>query len=423
MHSLAPAPAPRPRALIVRTALRALTVIVAAALRAAERWGPAPRALESGPIDVLLTGTFHSDNWVAAHLRPLAAAQTIRRVRMVSARPVPALDKVETVAPPRWLCRVIGTVPARLATFFWVGLRTRPHVVGGFHLLMNGLAAALLARLIGARAVYICVGGPGEVLDGGTRSESRLFGRLEAPDPVVERRLLEAVRSFDLVVTMGTSAARFFRDQGVEAPIHILPGAVDAARFCVSPTTPEVDLVLVGRLVPLKRIDIFVRAVARLSASLPDITAIVVGEGPLREQLEQLTRGLWLEERVRFVGQQARVEDWLRRARVFVLTSESEGLSLSLVEALRCGLPAVVSRVGDLEDVIEEGVNGYLVSDRSPDAFAERILDLVGDPARRDRFAEAAVRSTKRFDAAAQGLLWDAALEAADGRPAAKATA
>jgi glycosyltransferase involved in cell wall biosynthesis len=415
--------ASRMRGLPVRTALRALTAVAASAVRIAERWGPVMRNPDRGPVEVLLTGTFHSDNWVAAHLRPLAAARLCERVRMVSARPVPLLDKVETVAPPRWLCRLLGTVPARLVTFLWVGLRTRPQVVGGFHLLMNGFAALLLARLTGARAVYICVGGPGEVVGGGIRSESRLFGRLEAPDGVLERRLLAAVRSFDLVITMGTSAARFFRDHGVTAPLHVLPGAVDGARFCASPAPPETDLVFVGRLVPLKRVDIFLRAVAHARAARPDLTATIVGDGPLREELERLSRDLGLAGHVLFVGRQTAVEDWLRRARVFVLTSDSEGLSLSLVEALRCGLPAVVARVGDLEDVVADGVNGYLVAERSPEAFARRILDLVGDPARRARFAEAALRSAARFDAESQGRLWDVALGAADERASRKATA
>ena len=59
----------------------------------------------------------------------------------------------------------------------------RPDVIGGFHLLVNGLLACLLARLSGARSLYFCVGGPAEVLDGGLLSENRIFGRLQHPDP------------------------------------------------------------------------------------------------------------------------------------------------------------------------------------------------------------------------------------------------
>ena len=67
---------------------------------------------------------------------------------------------------------MVGGTPARLLTFAWLALRERPHVLGGFHLLLNGLVTQLLARLCGARSLYFCGGGPTEVLDGGVNGSS-----------------------------------------------------------------------------------------------------------------------------------------------------------------------------------------------------------------------------------------------------------
>ena len=187
---------------------------------------------------MVLTGTFYSTNWIEAHLAPLAAAKACAGVTIVSLKGVPALTKVEVRRPPAWLVRSFGEVPSRLLTFWWVALRTRPCYVGGFHLLMNGLAAALVGRLVGARSIYLCVGGPAEVLGGGVRAENRLFGRMETPDAVVERRLVTAIDAFDLVVTMGTSAARFFRERGVRAPIHVVAGGIDQRRFAIEAPRP-----------------------------------------------------------------------------------------------------------------------------------------------------------------------------------------
>jgi hypothetical protein len=158
--------------------------------------GARRRAREGEPLEVLLTGTFYSDNWVRAHVRPLAMSNRVARVRFVATTAVPVLDKVEGISPPAWLVSVVGSVPARLATFFWVGLRTRPDIVGGFHLQFNAMAAAILARLIGARSVYFCVGGPMEVLDGGVGCENRLFAKLEVPDATIERELHRVPTSF-----------------------------------------------------------------------------------------------------------------------------------------------------------------------------------------------------------------------------------
>ena len=124
------------------------------------------------------------------------------------------------------------------------------------------------------------------------------------------------------------------------------------------------DLILVGRLAPIKRIDLYLRAIEQVSRRLPDVTAAIVGDGALRTELEQLVEELGIGERVHFAGQQSDVEDWLSRSRIFVLTSDSEGLALSLMEAMMCGLPAVVSDVGELGELVASGTNGCLVFKR-----------------------------------------------------------
>ena len=119
------------------------------------------------PVRLLLTGTFHSEAWVTAHLGPLVASRGCGRVIVVANDPVPPLAKVEWVRPSPLLVRSIGRTAARLLTFVWRSLRTRPHVVGGFHLLLNGLLAIALARFAGARSLFFCVGGTAEVDEGG----------------------------------------------------------------------------------------------------------------------------------------------------------------------------------------------------------------------------------------------------------------
>ena len=121
----------------------------------------------------------------------------------------------------------------------------------------------------------------------------------------------------------------------------------------------------------------------------------------------KLARDLNIEKHVLFAGQQSAVETWLRRARVFVLTSDSEGLSLALMEAMMCGLPAVVSAVGDLGDLVEDGVNGYLVEHRSPQAFAEALRSLLTDPERFARFAAEARRAGAMNEPSAVTRRWD----------------
>ena len=208
------------------------------------------RRRRAGRQRILVTGTFYSDNWINAHLRPLAASKQCECLWVVSTYPVPPTPKLTVIYPPNWLKRCVGGVPARMLVFVWTAIVKRPDIIGGFHLLVNGLLAALLARLVGARSLYFCVGGPNEVLGGGIGAENRIFGRLKTPDLVVERRLIKAVGAFDFVITMGSRAITFFRQRGIETNFHVVSGGIDADRFRDTSDYPSFDLILVGRLAP-----------------------------------------------------------------------------------------------------------------------------------------------------------------------------
>ena len=401
----------RARRWVYHRLMRGLTGACLVALGMAKFIGRRPRARrDERGATVLLTGRFESDNWIRSHVQPMAESQACARVWVVAAAPVPKIPKVEGIVPARWLMRLIGATPARLLVFAWVGLWRRPDAVGGFHLLVNGLAAILLARLVGARSLHFCVGGACEVLDGGVHGDANPFTRMETPDAVVERRLLRAVNACDLMITMGPRAIEYYRRRGVNTEFRVISGGIDAEAFSPCDGPRATDLILVGRLAPIKRIDVFLRAVRLVAEERPGLSAVIVGDGVLRELLERLTRELGIERQVRLVGRQDNVSQWLRQAKLFVLSSDSEGLSLALMEAMMSGLPAIVSNVGDLPDLVDDGVNGYLVERRSPEELARRILELLADDGKRQAFSRAARQAALRYSIPSASRRWDAVL-------------
>ena len=407
--------------IVARVAIRTLLAVHWALVRAAGqlvRRRPPPQRAR-----VLLTGTFHSSAWIAAHLGPLAASPFCAEVIMVATTPVPAIPKVTAVHPPRWLSRIAGNVGARLATFIWLALRLRPDTVGGFHLLINGLVAQLAARLSGARALYFCVGGPTEFAGGGYAGENAYFARLGTPDARVERMLLRAALAFDDIVTMGTGAAQYFRDREPAARIHTIGGAIDPHEFHRADAPAEFDVVFVGRLVPIKRVDRLIGALALAAETLTGLRAVIVGDGPLRGELEALAEARGIRSSVTFAGRRDDVAAWLRRSRVFVLTSASEGVALSLMEAMMCGLPAVVPDVGDLRDVVDDGINGFVVSTPSERAFADAIVKVLHDPERYRRFRDAALAQSTSYTPQQIAALWRLPLVGSATAPAGSSTA
>ena len=392
---------------LVRGLLRVATAIYSTALAAAVRL---PRRRMPDRAEILVTGGFPSPNWILNHIRPLTRSRRCARVIVVTTRRMPDVPGLQAIHPYSWAVRLLGETPARMITFVISAFRFRPHVVGGFHLLVNGLAAALLARLVGGRSLYFCGGGPTEVLGGGAFGENKLFSRLPAADAVIERRLLAATRTFDVMVTMGNRAAGFFEERNGTRP-HVIPGGIDSSRFG-SPAPVRAELILVGRLVPVKQVDVFLRVIQRVRQTHPGIRARVVGDGPLREDLEREARDLGIAEAVVFAGQSEQVEQELAAAQIFVLTSATEGVSLALLEAMMSGLPAVVPDVGDLRDLVHDGVNGFVVDTPTVERFAAGICRLLEDPALRLRLAAASRQTAIAHDVDAVAARWDDILAA-----------
>jgi L-malate glycosyltransferase len=393
-------------------AVRQITLLSEIAIVVAGWIGRKQRPIGPEGCEIMLTGRFDSDNWILAHLGPLSASKECSRLWMVSTNPVPDLPKVVAIYPPKWLMKVAGPTQARLLTFLWAAISKRPHYVGGFHLILNGITAAIVGRLAGARSMYFCVGGPAEVQDGGVHSEDNPFAKMETVDSIVERRLLRIVSKFNTIITMGTRAVTSFRKKGIDADFHVVSGGIDSQRFHATDGLCSIDLIVTGRLVPIKRMDVFLQAVRKIADRLPEVQAVIVGDGKLRTRLEQMASELGVEGNVTFAGHQDDVQDWLRRAKVFVLTSDSEGLSLSMMEAMMSGLPAVVSDVGDLADLVEDGVNGYLVPRRCPEVFADRLVELLSDEEKLEGFSHAARRSAMRYETQTTIQRWDDTLAA-----------
>jgi len=146
--------------------------------------------------------------------------------------------------------------------------------------------------------------------------------------------------------------------------------------------TDVVRLISVGRLVSLKRYDRLIRLFAEVTRTAR-ATLKIVGDGPERESLERLAKesGVAIE----FAGHVTNVGQYLADADIFVLTSDTEALSRSVLEAMGAGLPCVVTDVGGIPEVIEPGVNGILIDSRDHVALVEAVDGCMTDPTlRRD---------------------------------------
>jgi glycosyltransferase involved in cell wall biosynthesis len=136
-------------------------------------------------------------------------------------------------------------------------------------------------------------------------------------------------------------------------------------------------LVSVGRLVRGKNFDMLIRAVAVARVAVPDLDLWIVGGGAEGPALQQLCAELSLASAVRFWGERRDVGSWLRAADVFVLSSSSEGLPISVLEAMAAGLPAIVTDVGGLPELVALSGAGTTVPVHDVDSLARAIVDFA----------------------------------------------
>lgn len=171
---------------------------------------------------------------------------------------------------------------------------------------------------------------------------------------------------------------------GIEAKDAELPRA-EARRRVGVPAGQRV-LLTICRLMVWKGVDYILRALAGLPE---DVHLYIAGDGDMAEEWKRLALELGLGERAHFLGNvpHADIPTWIRAADVFVLNSEYEGLSHTLLEASVLGTPAVCTGVCGNPEVVEDGENGVLVPPRDAEALRRALAGLLDDPARRERFA------------------------------------
>jgi sugar transferase (PEP-CTERM/EpsH1 system associated) len=166
-------------------------------------------------------------------------------------------------------------------------------------------------------------------------------------------------------------------------------------------TKEEKDVVLlhVGRFAPQKSHPLLVEAFALAVKEYPAMKLWLVGDGPLKLAVKKNIVEMGLERKVLFLGIRDDVPRLLAAADLFVLSSDYEGVPLSVLEAMAAGKPVVATAVGGVPELVEDGVTGVLVPPRNPEALAKGILRLAKDADLRRRMGKAArERALERFD-------------------------
>ncbi|MEQ8718306.1 MAG: glycosyltransferase family 4 protein [Acidimicrobiales bacterium] len=282
---------------------------------------------------------------------PRVAGRLCRRVLRRNPTPGGAASRLFTTAP-------LLAGPARAVHFGWIS---------------DAIEATELLDIADVPTVVSCHG-----------SDLRLSAR---SDPSFARAIREVFARIDIVHCVSHELAGHAVDLGADpAKVHVGAWGVDLTRF--SPTTrpaplEPVRIITVARYEGLKGHEYALEAIAAVVERGVDASYVIVGSGTPqeRQRLIGLVRRFGLEDRVELTGwiSPDDVAARMRQAHLFLLASTSEGLNNSTLEAMATGLPVVVTDVGGMPEAVTDGVEGFVVPAREPDALADAIARLVGD--------------------------------------------
>lgn len=259
-----------------------------------------------------------------------------------------------------------------------------------WHIHQYGLHAAwcvAIGKLLGKPVVL-------KLTNSGDESVSNVVARTRGATIVAA-----LLRRVDAVVALTQETAREAADFGIPSErIHTLGNGVDPSSFHPRDQTERRRLrtelgltatgvvISVGRLVDAKNPAAVLDAWARIVRGLPRGWKLAyVGDGPLEPLLTENVRAAGLEDSVLIVGQQANISEWMGASDIYVSASNHEGLSNTLLEAMSCGLPVVVTRVSGTQEIVENRGAGLAVDIGDVEALAHAITKLAHDDSLREQ--------------------------------------
>lgn len=342
-------------------------------------------------IDLLIVAGM-IDRKFFSKVLPLMKSNQVRQIYVVRRKPVSG-DKLRCFSPPKAFRNILLLAEIyRVLCIVYILLIYRPRIVIGIGLILHGIYTNLLGTLFRKKKILLLMGKNDLALTYPQRK-------------VLQSVLLKVASLADFIGTRGSRSRAWLIKQGVDVERVFVPNNVfNFDQFVPAPRNCKVyDLIYVGRLSTYKRIDLLLTVFHILiQKGSANLRLAIVGEGRLKQQLVRQSQKLGIRHNISFLpaGNGSYVSGLLQKARVFVMTSQGEGLPMAVVEALSCSLPVVIFDDADVGDIVRHGENGFICTLGDVKAFTSYVKLLLEDQELYDRLSQNArlIRQERRSD-------------------------
>ncbi|MDO8512204.1 MAG: glycosyltransferase family 4 protein [bacterium] len=276
----------------------------------------------------------------------------------------------------------------------WYVPKNRPDVIHAYFALPSGWVARIIKMIYGT---------PYSVYFGGSDMPGANPSRFKQLYPFITLLTRWVWRGATISTVCSRGLLELGRQHDPKYDFRLIPNGVELSRFVPieRQPNPKVKILFIGRLIARKGFQYVVQALPRIQAlcNVP-FDVEVVGTGAMRSRLDGLALKLGVSHLIKYVGTvpYEKLHESYQGADIFVLTSESEGMPAVTLEAMGCGLPIVTTNIPGNREIVQEGVNGYLVNVGDTEKLATSLSKLITDEQLRKQMGTASRASVQSYE-------------------------
>lgn len=326
------------------------------------------------------------DTLVHQKIRPFIESSLFERVFVFRENPSIKIKNAKDIILPSWLVNLEIKFLKRIIRLFYEPIqlymyvkKIKPDYINGIFTLPKGLNAVVVGLLTGTKTIVSVIGGTIEI---DTYYRFAYFWK---------RLNLWMLKKTNIVTTTGSNVTNYLVENKIKKnKIFEFPGAVDTDIFYFDENIQkDIDILFVGTFRKLKGPDKIVKMINQLKINFPNITASFVGTGYLFNYVKNQIKDLGIRRNITLEGYKKDTVNYFKRAKILVMPSRSEGLSMAMLEAMACGCVPIVSAVGNMTDAAKNGINSFVVDDyQDIYSFSKYIAILLSNNKLREKMAK-----------------------------------
>lgn len=302
-------------------------------------------------------------------------------------------DGVEYITLPHWIIKIRPIFLSAIVRFVYEPIQLyiytkkyRPSLINGVFTLPKGLNSTIVGLLTQTPSMVSVIGGVVEITT-----------RLAIPK-IGEGINLWMLKKCSVISTKGKVVSEFLIQKGIDrSKIYTLNGSIDIEKFSFNPKIDkDIDIVFIGNFSMLKGPDRVLEVINNIAKSKPEIKVKMIGNGVLLYPIETKLKDYKLQKNVTLTGYIDHPERILKRSKIILIPSESEGLPTVMLEAMACGCVPIISDVGNIKEAAFNNINAFIVKDyKDIGAFTKHALQLLNNDSLRQQMALAAIKTVK----------------------------